>query len=191
MGGYRHLISILVRQAKRAELGLENSDFVIISVGELNDNKNHQVIIRAIEDISSVKYVIVGKGVLEEDLKRLANNLGISNQVILTGFRTDVRDLLWMSDCFAFPSKREGLGIAALEAMSAGLPVIGHDIGGIRDFVIDEETGWLCDGDEYETVVRKAIKETIIMNNGCSQKATEFDVKRTDAIMRELYNRYE
>ena len=55
----------------------------------------------------------------------------------ILGYRTDVRDLLWMSDCFAFPSKREGLGLAGLEGMNAGLPVIGHDIGGIRDFVVD------------------------------------------------------
>lgn len=190
-GGYRHLLSVVVRQEKREELGLGLRDFVIISVGEINDNKNHQVIIKAITDIPDVKYVIVGKGVLEEHIENLSRELGVEGRVIFTGFRTDVRDLLMSADCFAFPSKREGLGIAALEGMSTGLPVIGHDIGGIRDFVIDGETGWLCKEDKKYVV---AIKDSINaekMYSKCVQKAMEYDVKRTNAIMKEVYNSYE
>ena len=185
-GGYRHLLSIIIRQEKREELGLGIDDFVVISVGELNDNKNHQVIIRALPNLpQNVKYVIVGKGVLEEYLKQLAVDLGVAGRVILTGFRTDVRDLLWMSDCFAFPSKREGLGIAALEGMAAGLPVIGHDIGGIRDFVIDGETGWLCK-DDYRPSIVKA-KEKMMNQGALRQKSNEFDVRITNEVMRKQY----
>ena len=135
--------------------------------------------------------MIVGKGVLEVYLKNLCRELGVEERVIFTGFRTDVRDLLMLADCFAFPSKREGLGIAALEGMSTGLPIIGHDIGGIRDFVIDGETGWLCKEDKKYVV---AIKDSInaeMKYSKCVQKAMEFDVKRTNAIMKEVYNSYE
>ena len=187
-GGYKHLLSIVVRQEKREELGLGLSDFVVMSVGELNDNKNHQVIIRAIKDIPNVKYVIVGKGTLEKQLRELAGDLGISNRVILTGFRTDVRDLLLMSDCFAFPSKREGLGIAALEGMAVGLPVIGHDIGGIRDFVIDGKTGWLCKTDhEYLKAIDECMNKKNIMSKICLQQASSFDISQTNLIMSEIY----
>ncbi len=62
----------MIRQAKRKELGLEMNDFVVISDGELNDNKNHKVIIKAIAEIPDVKYLIVGKGILEEQLKIIA-----------------------------------------------------------------------------------------------------------------------
>lgn len=191
-GGYSHLLNIAIRQEKREEFGLENDDFVVVSVGELNENKNHQVIIRAMPDLpQSVKYMIVGKGILEEYLKNLSRELGVEERVMFTGFRTDVRDLLWMSDCFAFPSKREGLGIAALEGMTTGLPVIGHDIGGIRDFVIDGETGWLCNEDkEYVGAIKKSINAAN-MGSKCTQKAMEFDVKRTNAIMRRIYYSYE
>ena len=185
-GGYRHLLSIIIRQEKREELGLGIDDFVVISVGELNDNKNHKVIIRALPDLPhNVKYVIVGKGVLEKKLNQLAVDLGITERVILTGFRTDVRDLLWMSDCFAFPSKREGLGIAALEGMAAGLPVIGHDIGGICDFVVDGETGWLCK-DDYRPSIVKA-KENTINQGVLRQKSNEFDVRITNEVMWKQY----
>lgn len=194
-GGYSHLASILVRQEKRTELGIGFNDFVIISVGELNDNKNHQVIIHAIKDIPDVKYVIVGKGVLEENLRRLAVELKVSDRVILTGFRTDVRDLLWMSDCFAFPSKREGLGIAALEGMSAGLPVIGHDIGGIRDFVIDGETGMLINMYDDENAYREAIIRAVLQDTALKyrKRATEiskrFSIEESNKDMRDIYDR--
>ena len=191
-GGYSHLLSVVIRQEKREEFGWGLNDFVIISVGELNDNKNHQVIIKALQDLPlRVKYVIVGKGVLEEYLKNLSKELGVEERVILTGFRTDIRELLMSADCFAFPSKREGLGIAALEGMLTGLPIIGHDIGGIRDFVIDGDTGWLCKEDKKYVV---AIKDSInaeMKYSKCVQKAMEFDVKRTNAIMKEVYKSYE
>ena len=192
-GGYRHLLSIAVRQEKREELGLGLSDFVVISIGELNDNKNHRVIIEALADVPDAKYVIVGKGNLEEQLRKLAVEHGVSNRVILTGFRTDVRDLLWMSDCFAFPSKREGLGIAALERMSAGIPVIGHNIGGIRDFVIDGETGVLVDSidnmDDYGRVIETFLSELDMCGYGkrTAEITKCFSISESNRIMKETY----
>ena len=190
--GYGHLKSIVIRQKKREDLGLRIDDYVVISVGELNDTKNHQVIIRAIKDIPEAKYVLVGQGKLDAKLKELCHDLGIEKRVIFTGFRTDIRDLLWASDCFAFPSKREGLGIAALEGMTAGLPVIGNDIGGIRDFVVDNETGWLCRNDgDYAVAITKCKNNRVLMARKCLQQALNFDVCRTNSIMRKVYTDYE
>lgn len=183
--GYKHLLSIVVRQEKREELGLGADDFVVISVGELNDNKNHRVIIEALVEIPGVKYVIVGKGNLEEQLRKIADEHGVSDRVILTGFRTDVRDLLWAADCFVFPSKREGLGIAALEGLAAGLPVIGHDIGGIRDFVIDGLTGFLCK-DNYAKKIIEA-HQYGWEKNRLIEISSEFDKTKTNKIMTEVY----
>ncbi len=192
-GGYAHLASILVRQNKRREFGIGIYDFVLISVGELNDNKNHQVIIRAIAKIPDVKYVVVGKGVLEDRLRRLAIEQNVSERVIFTGFRTDVKDLLCMSDCFAFPSKREGLGIAALEAMVAGLPVIGHEIGGIRDYIIDGETGVLVKSNDNVDLYRSAIEKCLFEIDlyGCAVKsaniAKKFSIRESNSIMKNIY----
>lgn len=157
-GGYRHLRSIVIRQQKREEMGLGLKDFVMISVGELNDNKNHQVIIRAMSQIPDVKYVIVGRGNLAEQLRGLSEKLGVADRVLIMGYRTDIRELLWMSDCFVFPSKREGLGLAGIEGMSAGLPIISSNIHGIKDYSLNENTGYTCnprDVDGFRYSIRK------------------------------------
>lgn len=189
-GGYSHLASILVRQEKRTELGLGFSDFVIISVGELNDNKNHQVIIRAIKNIPDVKYVIVGKGTLQNELKRLAKELQVGSRVFILGYRTDIRDLLWMSDCFAFPSKREGLGLAALEGMSAGLPVIATEVGGIGDY-LDFDTGVPCKShseNEYQGAIVK-LRQNIgkQISNKCVLKANNYNKAIVNSTMKNIY----
>ena len=163
---------------------------MIISVGELNDNKNHEIIIRAIARIPKVKYVIVGKGNLETHLLELTAELNVSDRVILTGYRTDIKELLIASDCFAFPSKREGLGIAALEGMSVGLPVIGHDIGGIRDFIVAGLTGILCDDNvlSYEGAIQKVFESSQFkLHENCHTMAEKFDCSITDNIMRSVY----
>lgn len=187
---YSHLMKNLIRQKKRNELGIDVKDFVIISVGELNDNKNHQAIIKAIKGLD-VKYVIVGKGELERYLMRLINELDLNDQVKLLGYRTDIRDLLWMSDCFAFPSKREGLGLAALEGMASGLPVIANNVGGIGDYCIDGVTGGLCKNEsEYAEKIKEIIKASTFQTSlhGIVQ-ARSFDVKKTNQIMRNLYSK--
>lgn len=134
------------RYIKRSELGLPKEAFVVLSVGELNNNKNHQVAIKAISKINNTKihYVICGQGQLDAYLRNLSKELGIENQVHLLGFRKDIPEICKSSDLFVFPSHREGLGIAALEAMACGLPIITSNVHGIVDYSIDGETGYIC-----------------------------------------------
>lgn len=132
------------KAGKRQELGLPENAFVILSVGELNKNKNHEVIIRAIAKIKNptIHYVICGKGPLESYLNELATELGASRNIHLLGFRRDIPEMCKISDVFAFPSFREGLGMAALEAMACGLPIITSNVHGIVDYSIDGITGY-------------------------------------------------
>lgn len=179
------------RETMRAELGLNQSDFVIISVGELNDNKNHSVIIEALSQLPHyIKYIIVGKGPLYETLKLKAKKIGVADRLFLVGYRTDVNELLSAADCFAFPSKREGLGLAALEGMATGLPVVGHDIGGIRDYVVNGETGWLCKSNgakEYSEIFMQLQKNSID-SNLARKKSKEFDISIVEQIMLSVYS---
>ena len=190
-GGYKHLLSILIRQGKRQSLGLDNNDYVILSVGELNENKNHQVMIHAIREVENVKYIVVGRGPLEKQLKVLTRELGVDSRVLFTGYRTDIRDLIWASDCFAFPSKREGLGLAAIEGMAGGLPVVSSGAGGIEDYLINGLTGYVCDGnnsDNYRNIIKKImIQNTYEMSKKCTEMAYCFDKEKTDSIMRKVY----
>jgi glycosyltransferase involved in cell wall biosynthesis len=130
---------------KRKELDLPEDAFVVLSVGELNKNKNHEVIIKAIAKLNSpnIYYVICGQGPLESYLKQLANKLGISNRVKLLGFRKDIPEILKAADLFAFPSLREGLPVALMEAMAVGLPVICSNIRGNVDLIEDGKGGYL------------------------------------------------
>ena len=132
--------SVAVDKAeKKASLGIPVDAPVILSVGELNQNKNHEVILRALAKINTdAYYVIAGKGALEGELTKIALALGISERVHLLGYREDVAELYHIADVFAHPSYREGLPVSVMEAMAAGLPVVASKIRGNVDLIKDE-----------------------------------------------------
>lgn len=134
----------------RGELGLTSDDFLVLSVGELNENKNHQVVIRALAQLQDdrLHYAICGKGALLEYLMGLARELGVEANIHFLGYRNDVVDICAQADIFAFPSRREGLGLAPLEAMYCGLPVIASDTRGIQDYTIDKKSGFLRNSED-------------------------------------------
>lgn len=136
----------------RAELGLGENDALVLSVGELNDNKNHQTIIRAISklDDDSIHYAICGKGDRMEALQTLAAELKMEHNVHFLGYRTDVVDICSRADIFAHPSMREGLSVASLEAMYCGLPLVMSTVRGAGDYLKDGESGFLCRYDDID-----------------------------------------
>lgn len=184
-----------LRRQVREKLHIEEDTFYILSVGEINSNKNHEAILRALVLLKNFKihYGLCGKGVLEKKLKRLSQKLGIEKQVTFFGFRTDIPRMLQGADCFTFPSKREGLGIAALEAMSAGLPMITSDCRGTREYMEDGVTGYVCQSNtpaEYAGLMRKMMEQPQMrkaMSEACIKKAASFDISVTDGIMQEIY----
>ncbi|MCC8136719.1 MAG: glycosyltransferase [Clostridiales bacterium] len=186
----------ILMEDKRKELGIPDDAFVLLSVGELSDRKNQQVVIRALGEIGdkSIFYVIAGYGNKYDEYKRIENEVGVSNQVKLLGCRNDIDELCDMADVFVHPSVREGLGIAPLEAMAAGLPLISSYINGMKDYTVDGETG-ICLKDPMSI---EEMKNAILKMKGdeefrkiCSSNnikiAKEYDVTNSDAIMRENY----
>ncbi len=139
------------KSEKRKTIGVSEDDFMIISVGELNRNKNHQVIIRAIAKLrnENIKYVLCGEGPLETELRELTDELGLQHQVKFLGFRKDVPDLMKVADLFAFPSYREGLSLSLMEAMASGLPVVCSEIRGNIDLIEDGMGGFLVDENDF------------------------------------------
>ena len=124
-------------QEIRKELGIPLDAKVVLSVGEVNKNKNHKVGIEALAKLNDpdVYYVICGRGPLMDAHKELAKELGVGDRVVLTGYRTDVADFYKMADVFLFPSFREGLPVAVMEAMASRLPVVATKIRGSSDLV--------------------------------------------------------
>ncbi|QIK51235.1 glycosyltransferase family 4 protein [Jeotgalibaca porci] len=135
---------------KREELGIPNSVFLIVSVGELNENKNHKVIIEAMHKLGKpdIHYAIIGIGQLKDELANLTDSYGLSKQVHFLGYRNDINEIYKTTNIFAFPSKREGLGLAAVEAMAAGLPLLTSNKHGINDYSIFGETGFKYEPDD-------------------------------------------
>lgn len=127
----------------RKDLNVSPDSFVVLSVGELNRNKNHEVVLEAIADLPKVHYMIAGKGESGDKLLERASVLGVEDRFHLLGFRTDIADLYHAADVFCLPSYREGLSLALMEAMAVGLPVIASDIRGNRDLIVQDEGGFL------------------------------------------------
>jgi len=140
------------RDLKRSELGLAKDVVVILSVGELNKNKNHEVVIKAIAKIDNpnIHYIICGQGELDGYLRSLSKELGLENQVHLLGFRKDIPEICKISDIFAFPSYREGLSVALMEAMANGLPVVCSRIRGNSGLIEDGKGGYLVEPADVE-----------------------------------------
>lgn len=132
--------------AKRAELNLMDDDIVLISMGDLIKRKNYTVAIEAIAKANNKKlhYLICGKGPELESLQTLINELGVSDQVHLLGFRKDIKELLTISDVFLFTTLQEGMPRSMMEAMASGLPCIASKIRGNVDLIDEEKNGFLA-----------------------------------------------
>ena len=127
-------------EQKRNELGINKSQYMFLSVGELSERKNHEVVIKALSQIDTVdyKYYIVGKGELEKYLEELIKSLGLEDKVSLLGYRTDVSELCQAADLFIFPSHQEGLPVALMEAIACKTNVICSNIRGNVDLILDD-----------------------------------------------------
>lgn len=135
----------------REELNLHDEDFLILSVGELNKNKNQSTAIKALAHIQNPKihYLVCGKGDKKSELENLAENSGLTSQVHFLGYRKDVVNICSQSDLYIMPSFREGLPVSSLEAMYCGLPLVTSNIRGLVDVNKENINGFLCDPDDY------------------------------------------
>lgn len=129
----------------KKSLSLNEDDFVIVSVGELNKNKNTLHLIDAVKNIEAenVKYLICGEGPLKQAYEDKIKELDLAHRVKVLGFRRDVPKILNSADVFVMPSYREGLSKAMMEAMAYGLPVVASKIRGNTDLIGDNEGGIL------------------------------------------------
>ena len=184
----------VINARKREELGVAITDTVMLSVGELNKNKNHEIVLRAMAQLgrSDLHYVIAGRGDLKVHLERLAQELGVSSQLHLLGFRTDVKELFKAADFFAHPSFREGLSVAVMEAMANGLPVICTEIRGNTDLIEDNKGGYLFKPAEQETadcalknIMESSDRKSMGLYN--LKKSEGLDVKAVLEEMKKIY----
>lgn len=183
------------RNAKRKEIGIPGDSILLFSVGELNANKNHQIVVRAMAQINNqnICYAIAGVGGKRKDLLELAAEHGLADRMYLLGFRKDIAELNQMADIFCFPSVREGLSVSLMEAMASGLPVVCSKIRGNVDLVDDFDGGMLFSHNSIEEC-KQAIESmlqsdrtTIGMNN--KKKAQQYSIDSIVSMMKTIYSR--
>lgn len=180
---------------KRKELEMPEDAVLILSVGELNKNKNHKVVIKALSKINNpnICYCICGQGNLKTDLISLAEILGIKNTVKFLGYRNDMDEIYKAADIFVIPSKREGLPRSLMEAMAAGLPVICSDIRGNTDLIIGGKGGYLCGPNDVNALAKfidiLANNENlrIEMGNVNLEAVKAFDIENVQKEMKKIY----
>ena len=176
----------------RAEIGVPDDAVLICSVGELNANKNHSLVIRALAQMENknIHYCVIGEGEYREPLTVLARELGLTEQVHLPGYRSDVPALLKSSDIFCFPSLREGLPVALMEAMASGLPCVASRIRGNTD-LLDETNEALFDPhsvSECRNRLAAAISENkVLPETKYASVLSLFSKESVLAQMKEIY----
>ena len=194
------------KQRLREVLKLDENKAFILSVGEINENKNHKIVLRALDalrkegfDLSTLHYGICGDGAYRKSLEKLIDDYKLREYVSLYGYCRNVSDYIQAADFMVFPSEREGLGMAALEALACGIPVIASDNRGTREYMSDGINGFVCDY-KNEKEFAECIKELIInmsheekraMSLNCVASVKKFDKNITERIMTEIYQRIE
>lgn len=177
----------------RGDIGVPEDAVVILSVGELNKNKNHETVIKALAQLPDVHYVIVGEGALKEHLLRIAQKYGVAERVHLLGFRKDAQEIYYLADIYCHPSFREGLSVAVMEAMAAGLPIVCSDIRGNRDLITDGQSGMLLtdsSADSYAESIRRLSTNpglrSLLGNNGM-HSVRKIENRNIDRIMQTIF----
>ena len=150
--------TIVNTNQKKEQLGIQNDEYVLLSVGEMTANKNHELVLRALKKLNNkkIKYLLCGHGEEEKKLKNLVTDLQLNDQVLFLGYRKDVFEIYRIADIFVFPSIREGMPVALMEAMASNLPVICSNIRGNRELIKNDFGGRLIEGyniDDYARAI--------------------------------------
>lgn len=181
------------KTAYKKSLSIPEDGVLILSVGEMIERKNHEVIIRALGKLKNPKvyYAIAGKGSLKDYLERLAKDLGVNLKFL--GFRKDIPELCNAADISAFPSRIEGLGLAGIEAMAAGIPLVSSNVHGILDYVINGKTGYACDPEDvdgFAEAIDKLIQSNELresMRDDCLEAVEPFEINNALNVMQNIY----
>jgi glycosyltransferase involved in cell wall biosynthesis len=132
---------------------------VIGMIGRLSEEKGTQYLIRAMgflrDSMPELRLEIVGTGPKMAELAALTIEMNLTSRVQFLGWQQDIQKHLGHWDLCVFPSLEEGFGLAAVEAMAYGLPVIASYVGGFEEIVSNEKTGWLVEPGNSEALARQ------------------------------------
>jgi glycosyltransferase involved in cell wall biosynthesis len=140
---------LVKKEDKLGELGINNYGKIVTTVGRVNQQKGHIYFIEAadlvLKKFPETHFLIVGNTQDDKDLYqkliKAIRNKNLESKIIFTGIRQDIPEILAISDVFVLPSISEGFALVAIEAMSAGVPIVGTNVGIIPEVIINYENG--------------------------------------------------
>ncbi len=153
--------SLSAAEAK-ARLGLAPESMTVTMVGRLEREKNYPMLLRVAREVvsrfSETRFVIVGKGSLERELRESACALGLRGQVLFLGQRSDIGDILKATDISVLTSDREGLPNAVIESMAAGKPIVCSEYDGAREIICDGQNALLAPRGDTECFTSQVLR---------------------------------
>lgn len=187
------------KEALKKASGYEGK-FLLTYAAEFIPRKNHRFFVEAAKELitkcPNVKFLFAGKGVLAEEIKKYAEQLGVTEYIDFLGFRTDMPDILRMSDVLVSASIEEGFGINIIEGMASGLPAVVSVVRGHKEMVRNNENGYLVNVDNitdfckkieklyYDTEHYKEMSEQAILT------AKKFSIENSLIQMEKIYKQY-
>ncbi len=186
-------------ESKRAEqrktLGISPDDFVLTYVAEIIDNKNQIMLLEAFERIRkaapSAKLMLIGPEHDGGSLRKVIENKGMQNDVLLLGWRSDVPMLLHLADVYVASSKSEGLGLNLIEAMACGLPVVATKNRGHAETINHGQNGFLVGQNDSEAMAGYVLclYDSAELRKEITEQA-QLDISKheTAAAMKELFD---
>lgn len=177
---------------------------VLVTIGELSRRKNHRLAVDMMEEIKDLNIILLigGDGAERSNLQKRIAEKGLENRVFLPGYIQEVKQVLAEADCYVFPSYQEGLPVAVMEAMAAGLPIVAARIRGVTDLIEHGQGGYLVqnfDPTDFAVKVRRLFTEKVgqdavprsirrfQMGQWNQKRILQFSRELVDRRMREIY----
>lgn len=187
------------RPQVRAELGIRPDEVLAVTVANFRAPKGYPDLLAAARLVGQgpipVRFVIVGQGPLEDDLRALHAQLGLGDRVEILGYRSDAARLTAAADLFVLASHHEGLPVAVMEALAAGVPVVATEVGGVPEAVRSGQSGQLVPPHRPDRLAQVVAglaadpDERARLGAGARQAADAFSAARSEAEIEAVYRR--
>lgn len=188
------------RAENKKSYGLSAQTKVLVSIGRMDPNKNQQQLLNVFSDIHQqlpdTHLFLAGSGPEESQLKSQAKSLNLTDHIHFLGHLDTVQPLLAMSDLMLMTPKKEGLGLSAIEALAAGVPVIAPRVGGLPEVIVEDQCGFLCDPADNKAFVNRALRllsDTILyqtFSDAARKQASTFSLENHLQQLESLYQKW-
>lgn len=176
-----------------------NGERILMHASNFRKLKRVQDVVKIFAEVQKhipSKLLFVGDGPERQSAEDLSRTLGVSDCIRFVGKQEQMEDILAIADLFLLPSEYESFGLAALEAMAAGVPVVSTNAGGLKEINIDGQTGYMAEIGDVKTMSDQAMEilknDTVLRDfkNRAAVHAKKFDIQHIVPMYEKLYERF-